>query len=169
MLTGTRFSHLHIHSNICTSTGHRLVCCISGACLMAISKGRFCWRCKMADKVSRRSKRGESRPITFWHSVIFSFIMPLTTALQLDKISRLVPTGLFCDVFRRSLRRKHLPLTACWCLGISDDCVGNDDDNVDNDNDNNNNNTWLIYQENMKSRNYRKQPYWILHTYFRKY
>jgi len=23
--------------------------------------------------------------------------------------------------------------------------------------------------ENMKSRNYRKQPYWALHTYFRKY
>jgi len=25
------------------------------------------------------------------------------------------------------------------------------------------------YQENMKSRNYRKQPYWALHTYFGKY
>ena len=25
------------------------------------------------------------------------------------------------------------------------------------------------YQENMKSRNYRKQPYWALHIYFGKY
>jgi len=25
------------------------------------------------------------------------------------------------------------------------------------------------YQETMKSRNYRKQPYWALHTYFGKY
>ena len=26
-----------------------------------------------------------------------------------------------------------------------------------------------IYQETVKSRNYRKQPYWALHTYFGKY
>jgi hypothetical protein len=25
------------------------------------------------------------------------------------------------------------------------------------------------YRENMKSRNYRKQPFWALHTYFGKY
>ena len=30
-------------------------------------------------------------------------------------------------------------------------------------------NTRATYQENMKSRNYRKQPYWALHTYFGKY
>ena len=30
-------------------------------------------------------------------------------------------------------------------------------------------NTWATYQETMKSRNYRKQPYWALHTFFRKY
>jgi len=30
-------------------------------------------------------------------------------------------------------------------------------------------NTCATYQENMKSRNYRKQPYWALHTYFGKY
>jgi hypothetical protein len=41
MLTGTRFSHLYDHSKVCTGTGHRLVCWISGACLMAISKGAF--------------------------------------------------------------------------------------------------------------------------------
>jgi len=29
-------------------------------------------------------------------------------------------------------------------------------------------NTRATYQENMKSRNYRKQPYWALHTYFGK-
>jgi len=28
---------------------------------------------------------------------------------------------------------------------------------------------YVIYQENMKSRNYRKQPYWVLHTYLGKY
>jgi len=28
---------------------------------------------------------------------------------------------------------------------------------------------YVTYQENMKSRNYRKQPYWALHTYFGKY
>ena len=27
----------------------------------------------------------------------------------------------------------------------------------------------ITYQETMKSRNYRKQPYWALHTYFGKY
>jgi hypothetical protein len=27
----------------------------------------------------------------------------------------------------------------------------------------------ITYQENMKSRNYRKQPYWALHTYCGKY
>jgi hypothetical protein len=27
----------------------------------------------------------------------------------------------------------------------------------------------VLYQENMKSRNYRKQPYWALHTYCGKY
>jgi len=27
----------------------------------------------------------------------------------------------------------------------------------------------IINQENMNSRNYRKQPYWALHTYFGKY
>jgi len=27
----------------------------------------------------------------------------------------------------------------------------------------------IIYRENMKSRNYRKQPHWALHTYFGKY
>ena len=36
--------------------------------------------------------------------------------------------------------------------------------NSSNNNNNNNNN-----QETMKSRNYRKQPYWALHTYFGKY
>ena len=30
-------------------------------------------------------------------------------------------------------------------------------------------NTSATYQETMKSRNYRKQPYWALHTYFGKY
>ena len=30
-------------------------------------------------------------------------------------------------------------------------------------------NTWATYQETMKSRNYRKQTYWALHTYFGKY
>ena len=27
----------------------------------------------------------------------------------------------------------------------------------------------ITYQETMKSKNYRKQPYWALHTYFGKY
>jgi len=27
----------------------------------------------------------------------------------------------------------------------------------------------MINQENLKSRNYRQQPYWALHTYFGKY
>jgi len=48
---------------------------------------------------------------------------------------------------------------------------GDDDDydDDDDDNNNNNNNNRATYQENMKSRNYRKQPYWTLHTYFGKY
>jgi hypothetical protein len=29
-------------------------------------------------------------------------------------------------------------------------------------------NTWTPYQETMKLRNYRKLPYWALHTYFGK-
>jgi heme/copper-type cytochrome/quinol oxidase subunit 2 len=29
-------------------------------------------------------------------------------------------------------------------------------------------NTWATYQETMTLRNYRKQPYWALHTYFGK-
>ena len=49
---------------------------------------------------------------------------------------------------------------------------------VDEANNNNNNNikiqihsenTWATYEENMKSMNYRKQPYWALHIYFGKY
>ena len=28
---------------------------------------------------------------------------------------------------------------------------------------------YVTYRENMESRNYRKQPYWALHTYFGKY
>jgi len=28
---------------------------------------------------------------------------------------------------------------------------------------------YVTYQGNMKSRKYRKQPYWALHTYFGKY
>ena len=39
-----------------------------------------------------------------------------------------------------------------------------DDDDDDDDNNNNNHN-----HNNTKSRNYRKQPYWALHTYFGKY
>jgi len=46
-----------------------------------------------------------------------------------------------------------------------------------NNNNNNNNNEYqshlenilTTYQENMDSRNYRKQAYWALHTYFGKY
>ena len=30
-------------------------------------------------------------------------------------------------------------------------------------------NTWAIYRKGTKSRKYRKQPYWSLHTYFEKY
>ena len=30
-------------------------------------------------------------------------------------------------------------------------------------------NTWATYRENTKSRNYRKQPYWALHTHCGKY
>ena len=41
--------------------------------------------------------------------------------------------------------------------------------NNNNNNNNNLENTWATYQETMKSRNYRKQPYWALHTYFGKY
>jgi hypothetical protein len=41
ILTGTRFSHLHGHSKICTDTDHRLVCWICGAGLMARSKSAF--------------------------------------------------------------------------------------------------------------------------------
>jgi hypothetical protein len=41
VLTRNPFFHLYGHSEICTSTDHRLVCWISGACLMAISKGTF--------------------------------------------------------------------------------------------------------------------------------
>ena len=36
-------------------TGHKLVCWVFGACLMAISKGRFFWHCKMASKVLRKT------------------------------------------------------------------------------------------------------------------
>jgi len=47
-----------------------------------------------------------------------------------------------------------------------------DDDDDDDNNNNNNNNTgkaWGTSRESTKSRNYRKQPYWSLHTYFGPY
>ena len=53
--------------------------------------------------------------------------------------------------------------------------MGKRDDDDDDDNNNNNNNkshlenTCATYHETMKSRNYRKQPYWALHTCFGKY
>jgi hypothetical protein len=50
MFWGTRFLPLYGHPKICTSAGHRLVCLISGACLMAISKGTFPRYCKIAGK-----------------------------------------------------------------------------------------------------------------------
>ena len=74
-----------------------------------------------------------------------------------------------------------------------DDDDNNNNDDDDDDNNNNNNNVecknkgdtsndrgdWDYFkviqkireqhQENMKSRNYRKQPYWALHIYFGKY
>jgi len=41
---------------------------------------------------------------------------------------------------------------------------------VDDDDDEDNNiNNIPGKHENMKSRNYRKQPFWALHTYFGKY
>jgi hypothetical protein len=40
------------------------------------------------------------------------------------------------------------------------------DDEDGNNNNNNNNNIPATYQETMKLGNYRKQPYWALHTYF---
>ena len=39
-------------------------------------------------------------------------------------------------MYRRSLREKHLPFTACWWLDSSGDCVGNDNDNDEDDNNN---------------------------------
>jgi len=45
------FSHFCGPCKIRTGTGHRLVCWIFGACLMAKTKGTFCWHCKMAGKV----------------------------------------------------------------------------------------------------------------------
>jgi len=74
MSTRNRFYHLYGHSKICISTGHRLVCRISGACLMAIYKGTFCWQCKMAGKVMRRAKRGEGHSITF--CIVFYLALP---------------------------------------------------------------------------------------------
>jgi len=35
-----------------------------GACLMEISKGTFCWLCKMVGKVLNRAKRREGHSIT---------------------------------------------------------------------------------------------------------
>jgi len=62
---------------VCTATGHRLVCWIFSACLMAISKGTFCWHCKMAGKVLRRAKRGEILSITFCS--LFYLALPCRT------------------------------------------------------------------------------------------
>ena len=72
--TGIRFSHSYGHSKISNSTGHRLLCWIFGACLMAIYKVRFWWHCKMAGKVMCRAKRGEGHSITF--CTVFYLALP---------------------------------------------------------------------------------------------
>jgi hypothetical protein len=65
ILTGTRFSHLHGNSKICTGTGHRLVCWVCGACLMAIFIWvRFNRHTKMAGKILNGAKRREGHSIT---------------------------------------------------------------------------------------------------------
>jgi hypothetical protein len=72
LLTGTRFHYLYGHYKVCTGTGHRLECWICDACLMAVSKGTFCWQSKMADQVLSRAKRREG------HSITFSTVLYLT-------------------------------------------------------------------------------------------
>ena len=137
MLTRTGFSHSYGH-NICTSTGHRLGCCISGACLMAIYKGTFCWHWKITVKFWSGKKR--RRPFHYpLHSVLFSFTMPLIAAVQLGdiRICRFATRGLFCHMYSRSMRKKHVPLTASWCVDSSGDSVGNDNNNNNNNNNNN--------------------------------
>ena len=152
MLTGTCSSHLHGHSNIYTTTGHRLVCCVSGACLMAISKGTFCWRWKMAGKDLRRDKRGEGRSITFrtlFYLAVQCRSLPATVGQNIG-ICRFAATGLFFYMHWHSLGKKHMPRTACWCshsdrIGDDDDDNddGGDDDDDDSNNNNNNNNNKL--------------------------
>ena len=45
-------------------------------------------------------------------------------------------------MYKRSMRKKHVPITPYWCLDSSGERVGNDDDdeNDDDDDDDNNNN-----------------------------
>jgi hypothetical protein len=88
--TGTHFSHFYEHSKVCTSTGHKMVCWISGACQMAISKGTFCRHCKMAGNILSSSKIKEGHYYYLLHAVIFTFTMPLIATLQLVRISRFV-------------------------------------------------------------------------------
>ena len=68
MFWGTHFVPFYGQSKICTGTGHRLVCGIFGACLMAISEGTFPRYCKMAGK--------------FWVGPKEERVIPLPSALS---------------------------------------------------------------------------------------
>jgi hypothetical protein len=57
---------------------------------MAISKGTFCRHCKLSGKVLSGVRRREGQFHYLLLSVLFSFTMPLITALQLVRISRFV-------------------------------------------------------------------------------
>ena len=103
------------HSKICTSTGHRLVWGIFGACLMALSKGTFWWHCKMLDKVLNRAKRREGHYITLCTVLYLTLScrsLPPYNLTEYPDFST-CPTGLFCHMCRRSLRKKLLSLTTC--------------------------------------------------------
>ena len=78
------------------------------------------------------------------------------------------------NMFAAILRATQLKLIYCvgrnfkyGFLFFVDEANNNNNNNIKNQS--HSENTWATYQENMQSRNSRKQPYWALHTYFGMY
>ena len=131
-------------------------------------------------------------PVT-WKKQVFTKQTSLTQARVSHPLNQDEPRQLHCSTITNGIGKLHKQLRN-FCSSLSktgstlfksgndnvDENAYHEDDNYVNVNNNslivfyyslflyNNNleNTWATYQETIKSRNYRKQPYWALHTYF---
>ena len=76
------------------------------------------------------------------------------------------------EIFRhsshRALPQNSSTTTTTASSSSSIPCINVITNDDDDDNNNNNNNNRASYRESTKSRNYKKQPYLALHTYFGK-